>query len=94
MKLTNMRKEINILFSTDTNYVTPLLVCLTSIFENNSGTVNVYIFHSPITQEQKNALLGFNRNIFLIEIDEINIVNIAEISVDNAILFLMLNFLS
>jgi lipopolysaccharide biosynthesis glycosyltransferase len=65
-----MEKEINILFCTDTNYVIPLLVCLTSIFENNSGVINVYIFHSFITQEQKDTLLGLNRNIFLIEIDK------------------------
>jgi len=69
-----MKEEINILFCCDTNYVMPLAVCLTSIFENNKAyKVQIFILHSKITKNQEGILLQlakqYDKKINLTEVD-------------------------
>jgi lipopolysaccharide biosynthesis glycosyltransferase len=64
---------MNILFACDLNYVIPLTVCLTSIFENNSkNDICIYLLHSPILDIQKEILTNlaksYNQKINLIQI--------------------------
>lgn len=48
---------MNILFACDTNYVIPLTVCITSIFENNKDSnICVYVLYSTMTTKQKDVL--------------------------------------
>jgi len=68
-------EKINILYACDLNYVMPLSVSLTSVFENNSANhLNVYILHSPLPDEEKQILINlaksYNQNIYLIHVDE------------------------
>lgn len=70
-----INKEIfNILYSTDANYVMPMTVSITSVFENNQNhDVNVYVFYSSIKpiDELKLKKLSeqYNQRIELIKID-------------------------
>ena len=72
---TKMHKKTNILFATDTNFVMPLAVCLTSLFENNKNrNIDVYVLHSQLVGEQENILISlaksYGQNIYLILVDE------------------------
>lgn len=68
-------EQINILYCTDKNYVMPMTVSITSVFENNKGSnVTVYIFFSSIEagQEEKLRTLAqkYGQTICLIKIDD------------------------
>lgn len=77
-----MKSKMNILFSCDENYVMPMTVCLTSVFENNTkcfggedyNNIDVYILHSPLLEKQKEDLQNlakqYAQNLFLIEVDD------------------------
>ena len=70
---TDSKKEINILLACDSNYVMPLAVCLTSIFENNpENNICIYVLHSPLLDKQKETLINlakrYNQKINLIQI--------------------------
>ena len=59
----NRNDKMNILLATDTNFVMPLTVCLTSLFENNKHRkIDVYILHSPLLEDQKNKMLGLAKS--------------------------------
>ncbi len=67
--------KINILFCTDKNYVMPMSVAITSIFENNKDLdICIYVFHSEILKEQEVILLDlakkYNQEIKLIFIED------------------------
>jgi lipopolysaccharide biosynthesis glycosyltransferase len=70
-----MQEEINILFSCDSNYVMPLCVCLTSIFDNNTNNkINIYLLHSGLSEiEEKNinnVATKYNQTINLIHVQK------------------------
>lgn len=70
-----MKEKANILFCTDKNYVMPMSVSITSLFENNKDLdICVYIFHSGIDRGQENKLLNlsddYKQKIKLIYIEE------------------------
>ncbi|MFA6341137.1 MAG: glycosyltransferase family 8 protein [Candidatus Paceibacterota bacterium] len=48
---------MNILFTCDSNYVMPLSVCLTSLFENNAkNDISVYVLHSGFEGKDERSL--------------------------------------
>lgn len=70
-----MNEKINIFFACDSNYVMPLAVSLTSVFENNlKADLEIYILHSPLSETQKQILIdlarSYNQNIYLIQVSE------------------------
>ncbi len=54
---------MNILCATDNNYVQHCYIMLLSLFDNNaSNDVDVYIFVSKLTEENKHALKSISKN--------------------------------
>ena len=48
----NQKYSIDIVCSTDDNYIMPTGVMLTSLFENNKGiNINVHLLHGGLTNE-------------------------------------------
>lgn len=70
-----MKKKANILFCTDKNYVIPMSVAITSLFENNKDLeICIYIFHSELGNKDKENILSlqkkYNQEIKLIYIED------------------------
>lgn len=69
------KKEINILFASNSNYFMPLTVGITSVFENNKeNKIVIYVFYNNLEKNQENILLNlaktYNQKINLIKVTD------------------------
>lgn len=68
-----MKDKINVLYTTDKNYLMPMTVSITSLLYNNQDiNLNIYVFYNDLLDSEikmlRNLVNSFKKRIYLIEI--------------------------